>query len=171
MYRSGCSPICMKRIFSKKTCSCCCGASSCSISLCWRPNSTPGAWVPPSSPAAGVPLHPTHGAPYIEKTAFSCWDEPRFPPALEALGRPCVLLAGIETHVCILQTAVDLKQAGFLPVVVEDCTSSRRERDRRIAVQRLQTEGILVSTCESILFELTREAGTELFKGISRLVK
>jgi hypothetical protein len=56
-------------------------------------------------------------------------------------------------------------------VVIEDCTSSRRERDKRAALKRLQSEGILMSTYESILFELTREAGTETFKAISRLVK
>jgi nicotinamidase-related amidase len=108
---------------------------------------------------------------YIEKTAFSCWDEPTFRQALSALSRERVLLAGIESHVCMLQTAIDLKHAGFTPVVVQDCTSSRRENDKHMAVQRLHAEGILVSTYESILFELTREAGTDTFKAISRLVK
>ncbi len=114
---------------------------------------------------------PTGDAPYIEKIAFSCWDEPAFRPAFEALRRPCLLLAGIEAHVCVLQTAVDLQQAGYTPVVIENCTSSRRENDKRIAFERLHAEGILVSTYESILFELTREAGTETFRAISRLVK
>ena len=108
---------------------------------------------------------------YIEKIAFSCWDEPAFRRAFEALGRDCVLLAGIESHVCMLQTAVDLQEAGFTPVVIEDCTSSRRENDKRVAMQRLHAEGIRVSTYESILFELAREAGTDTFRAISRLVK
>jgi nicotinamidase-related amidase len=107
---------------------------------------------------------------YIEKIAFSCWGEPEFRRALETLDRKRVLLAGIETHICILQTAVDLKQAGYTPVVIEDCTSSRRESDKRIALKRLQAEGILLSSCESILFELMREAGTERFRAVSRLV-
>jgi nicotinamidase-related amidase len=110
-------------------------------------------------------------APFIEKIAFSCWDEPAFRDALQELARERVLLAGIESHVCVLQTAVDLKQAGYIPVVIEDCTSSRRERDKRAALHRLQAEGILITTYESILFELTREAGTDTFKAISRLVK
>jgi len=109
--------------------------------------------------------------PYIEKIAFSCWDEPLFRQAFTVLDRPCVLLAGIESHVCMLQTAVDLKQAGFTPVVLEDCTSSRRANDKRIAFDRLRSEGVAASTYESILFELTREAGSETFKAISRLVK
>jgi nicotinamidase-related amidase len=109
--------------------------------------------------------------PYIEKIAFSCWGEPYLREALTSLEREQVLLFGIETHVCVLQTAVDLKQAGYTPVVIEDCTSSRRERDKRIALRRFQTEGIRLTTYESILFELLREAGTETFKAISRLVK
>ncbi len=108
---------------------------------------------------------------FIEKIAFSCWDEPVFRQALEATERKRILLAGIEAHVCMLQTAVDLQAAGYTPVVLEDCTSSRRAGDKLIAFQRLAREGILVSTCESILFELTRSAGTDTFKAISRLVK
>jgi len=113
---------------------------------------------------------PYVGKPYIEKIAFSCWGEPEFRKALKALGRKRVLLAGIEAHICVLQTAIDLKQAGYTPVVIEDCTSSRRENDRRTALTRLHAEGILISSCESILFELMQEAGTETFKAISRLV-
>jgi isochorismate hydrolase len=108
--------------------------------------------------------------PYIEKIAFSCWGEPKFREAFSALERERVLLAGIETHICVLQTAIDLKNAGYTPVVIEDCTSSRRENDRRVALQRLQAEGIMISSYESILFELMREAGTDTFRAISRLV-
>lgn len=128
----------------------------------------------PTPIATPVPLAtpvPAEGTPYIEKIAFSCFDEPAFAKALEALGRKRVVLAGIEAHVCVLQTAVDLQQAGYTPVVIENCTSSRRENDKRIAFERFRAEGILVSTYESILFELTREAGTETFKAISNLVK
>lgn len=124
------------------------------------PSENPGDFDPPSI-----------GKPYIEKIAYSCWGEPAFREALKELDRERVLLAGIESHICVLQTAIDLKQAGYTPVVIEDCTSSRRENDKRIAFQRLQTEGILISTYESILFELTREAGTDTFRAISRLVK
>jgi nicotinamidase-related amidase len=80
------------------------------------------------------------------------------------------LVSGIETHVCVLQTAIDLLEAGYTPVVVQDCTSSRRETDKQTAVHRLQAEGVLITSFESILFELLREAGTETFKAISRLV-
>jgi nicotinamidase-related amidase len=113
---------------------------------------------------------PYVGKPYIEKIAFSCWGEPEFRKALKALGRKRVLLAGIEAHICVLQTAIDLKQAGYTPVVIEDCTSCRRENDRRTALRRLHAEGILISSYESILFELMQEAGTVTFRAISRLV-
>jgi nicotinamidase-related amidase len=123
-------------------------------------------------PYVGKPYvgKPYVGKPYIEKIAFSCWGEPEFRKALKALGRKRVLLAGIETHICVLQTAIDLKQAGYTPVVIEDCTASRRENDRRTALKRLHAEGILISSYESILFELMQEAGTETFRAISRLV-
>lgn len=129
-------------------------------------------WTRAEEPAGGS--QPA-GAPqvpplYIEKIAFSCWGEPKFRSALSALGRKRVLLAGIETHVCVLQTAVDLLEAGYTPVVVQDCTSSRRETDKQTALHRLQAEGILITSFESILFELLREAGTETFRAISRLV-
>jgi isochorismate hydrolase len=113
---------------------------------------------------------PDVGKPYIEKIAFSCWGEPECRRALAAIERPQVLLAGIETHICVLQTSIDLKQAGYTPVVIEDCTSCQRENDKRVALQRLRAEGILLSTCESILFELMREAGTDTFRAVSKLV-
>jgi nicotinamidase-related amidase len=108
---------------------------------------------------------------HIEKTAFSCCDEPKVILMLEATGRKNVLLAGIESHVCVQQTVIDLLERGYQPVVIEDCVSSRRPYDNDIAVQRMRREGAVISTCESILFELCRYSGTEEFKSISALVK
>lgn len=107
----------------------------------------------------------------IEKISFSCCDEAAFRSELERTGRKTVILCGIETHVCILQTAVDLLEADYRPVVVTDCVSSRKEEDRLIALERMRTEGAVLTTCESVLFELARYAGTDEFKAISRLVK
>lgn len=107
----------------------------------------------------------------MEKISFSCCDEPDFRMALEQSGRKKILICGIETHVCILQTALDLLHAGYLPVIVTDCVSSRREEDKRVALQRMGQEGAILTTSESLLFELTRFAGTEQFKAISKLVK
>jgi nicotinamidase-related amidase len=86
-------------------------------------------------------------------------------------GKENIIIAGIESHVCILQTVTDLKRNGYHPVVVEDCVSSRTENDKKIAIGRMRQEGAIITTCESILFELLRYSGTEQFRGISRLVK
>ena len=107
----------------------------------------------------------------IEKTSFSCCDEPGFMLQLNQLGKRYVILAGIEAHVCVLQTVMDLTENSYLPVVVEDCISSRKINDKHIAVERMGKEGAFITTYESILFELCRYSGTEQFKQISKLVK
>ena len=108
---------------------------------------------------------------HIEKTAFSCCDEPKVILMLEATGRKNVIVAGIESHICVQQTVIDLLERGYQPVVIEDCVSSRRPYDNDIALQRMRREGAVISTCESVLFELCRYSGTEEFKSISALVK
>ena len=107
----------------------------------------------------------------IEKASFSCCDDAAFESAFDALGRSTVLIAGIESHVCVLQTALDLAERGATPVVVADATSSRNLYDRDIAFQRLTRERIRLTTVESVLFELTRVSGTLTFKAISQLIK
>lgn len=107
----------------------------------------------------------------IEKMSFSCCDNENFEAELERFNKKNVIIAGIETHVCVLQTVVDLIIAGYQPVVVEDCVSSRKERDKNIAIERMRQEGAIISSYESILFELARVSGTASFKAISKLVK
>ena len=107
----------------------------------------------------------------VEKIAFSCCGEKAFIERLGTAGRKRILLAGIESHVCVLQTAVDLAAEGYTPAVVADCVSSRYAADKEIALRRYEAEGAILTTSESILFELTREAGTPVFKQISALVK
>jgi len=106
-----------------------------------------------------------------EKISFSCCGEPDFSERLKSLQRSTVILCGIEAHVCVLQTVVDLLEEEYAVVVVEDCISSRNPMDKRVAVERMRSEGAIISTCESVLFELAKIAGTEEFKAISRLVK
>lgn len=108
---------------------------------------------------------------YIEKTSFSCYDEPSFVSALEDNSPKNVIISGIEAHVCVLQTAIDLKAAGYNPIIIWDAVSSRNKTDKKIALERFRFEGIMVSTSESILFELTKSAKASEFKVISRLVK
>lgn len=107
----------------------------------------------------------------IEKTAFSCGGSAPFMKQLKSRDRSIVLLFGIEAHVCVLQTALDLQESGYSPVVVEDCTSSRKLNDKDIALNRLTLEGIRTTTCESLLFELCESADSKEFKDISRIVK
>jgi nicotinamidase-related amidase len=108
---------------------------------------------------------------YLEKVAFSCCDDQGFSRKLEELRRTNIIITGIEAHVCVFQTTIDLLEKGFLPVVVEDCISSRNFNDRAVAIERMRREGAVITTYESILFELLRFSGTDQFKAISRIVK
>ena len=107
----------------------------------------------------------------VEKIAFSCCDEPLFMKKLGDLRKRFVILAGIETHVCVLQTCLDLLGKSYIPVVVVDCVGSRKSTDRQTALQRMQSEGAILTTSESLLFELCRVAGNDQFKDISKLIK
>lgn len=107
----------------------------------------------------------------IEKIEFSCYDSVGYKNWLDQ--NPCqnILLFGIEAHVCVLQTAVDLKQAGYNPVIVEDAVSSRSYENKVIAFRRFDFEHIMVTSVESILFELLRSFSNPAAKRISQLVK
>jgi len=108
---------------------------------------------------------------YIEKRNFSCCDEISVIEKLKKTGAENVIVCGIESHICVLQTAVDLKEAGLNPVVVMDCVSSRTKENIETAKERFRYEGIIMTSYESILFELTRSSAAHEFKAISKLVK
>ncbi|MEX2444179.1 MAG: hydrolase [Alkalispirochaeta sp.] len=124
-----------------------------------------GTTIEPVRTALDNRYHP------IIKSAFSCCDEEDFSQRLKEHGRRTVLIAGIEAHVCVLQTTLDLLDAGYEPVVVLDATSSRNARDQEIAARRIEREGGRITSVESVLFEIARVSGTDEFKAISRLVK
>lgn len=105
----------------------------------------------------------------IDKATFSCADSREVCNAIQ--GKKNVIICGIEAHVCVLQTIIDLKAMGYQPILVEDCVSSRKLHDKEIALIRARDEGAVITTYESLLFELTRVSGTDTFKQISRLVK
>ncbi len=109
--------------------------------------------------------------PKIEKLTFSCCGEANFMNELKKHHKKFVIIAGIETHVCVLQTVTDLIASGYKPVVIQDCVTSRKPEDKITAIKRINDEGAIVSTSESILFELCQIAGTDKFKAISKLVK
>jgi nicotinamidase-related amidase len=92
-------------------------------------------------------------------------------PGVAPAERDQIILAGIETHVCILQSAFDLAAGGFRVYVPVDAVGSRFSEDRETALRRLEAAGITLVTTESVLFEWCEVAGTDRFKQISRLVR
>src|ERR1051325_684100 len=113
----------------------------------------------------------TYGYRPIEKSCFSAWGCGELQAELRTLKKKQVLLAGVEAHVCVYQTALDLLAGGHEVTLIADAVSSRTARNREIAIQRLTAEGAHVSSTEMALFELLVEAGTEEFRAVSRLVK
>lgn len=106
----------------------------------------------------------------VEKTLFSAC-VPGITDRLEALGRGNVIVVGIEAHVCVQQTTLDLLRLGYTPFVCADAVGSRRPLDRDTALARMRQAGAIVTTTESATFELLREAGGETFKKILNIVK
>ncbi len=107
----------------------------------------------------------------LVKMTFSCCGISGLPGSLKKVGIEQVLVVGIESHVCVLQTALDLLSLGFQVHVIRDAVSSRFEMDERTALQRLAGEGAVVSTVEMALFELMKTAETPEFKQVSKLIK
>ena len=107
----------------------------------------------------------------VVKFSFSCCGEESFQQELKALNRKQVLLTGIETHVCIYQTAVELVNAGYEVQIVADCVSSRTPFNRDIGLNRMNAAGASITSVETALFELLRVAKGDKFKEISRIVK
>ena len=109
--------------------------------------------------------------PHFEKTTFSCYKNEETIEAINATDKKVVIVAGIETHVCVLQTCIDLLEGGFEVVLVTDCCTSRKQKDTDMAISRLVQAGVIPTTYESLLFELTLNAKNPVFKEISSLVK
>jgi nicotinamidase-related amidase len=107
----------------------------------------------------------------IEKISFSCCGVDAFNHQLHQLTRKQIILTGIETHVCVLQTADDLIQRGYEVHVIADAICSRRKLDWEIGLRWMEKRGAMISTTEIIAFQLLKEAGTEEFKELSKLLK
>jgi nicotinamidase-related amidase len=107
----------------------------------------------------------------INKASFSCCGDEKFSAELNRLSRKQVLLCGIEAHVCVYQTAMDLMSRGLHTTIVADAVSSRTEQNRQIALTRLAAEGTRVSSTEMALFELLKTAKHPQFRQIAKLVK
>jgi len=107
----------------------------------------------------------------IEKLSFSCCGVKMFADKLNQLARKQVMLTGIETHVCVLQTANDLVQKGYGVHAVADAICSRRKLDWEIGLRWMEKRGAMISTTEITAFQLLKEAGTEEFRGLSKLLR
>ena len=111
------------------------------------------------------------GAPCLEKMAFSCCGSAEFVEKLKNTGRTQIIITGMETHVCVLQTVIDLCDAGFDVHVVKDAVMSRSKKNWLTAVEAMTLAGAVPTCTESVVFQLLKVAGTEEFKKLSKLVR
>ena len=104
----------------------------------------------------------------LEKIHFSAYKEPHIQAALADAGRRQIILCGTETHVCVLQTALDLVAAGYQVYLVAEACGSRRDSDKQLALGRLQQAGVVIVSREMVAFEWLQRAGTAQFRQISK---
>ncbi len=107
----------------------------------------------------------------VEKLAFSCGRSPEFRTVLEGTHKRSIVLCGVETHVCVLQTAVDLVSEGYRVFVPADAVASRRPLDWERGLALMDKAGVVVGTTEAFVFQLLERAGTDEFKRISKLLR
>ncbi len=107
----------------------------------------------------------------IEKVAFSCCGEAEFMTALDKTGATQVVITGMESHVCVFQTVIDLLDRGYTVHLVKDALSSRFLSDYETAVSTAARAGAVITTTEMALFQLVKVAGTAGFKVVSKLVR
>ena len=107
----------------------------------------------------------------IDKTSFSCMRNETFVDQLEATGRRTAVVCGIESHICVQQTVIQLLGRGYNVYVPADCVSSRSMEDKIYSLTRMGEAGAVITTYESVLYELLGDAKAEEFKAISRIVK
>ena len=122
----------------------------------------------PSIPEVALELP---GQSPIAKDSFSCAGNARFNEALESTGRKQVLLTGIETHICVYQTAIDLLDAGYQVELVTDATGSRIASNKPLGIGKMQSHGAVLTSTEMCLFELMRVATHPAFRTIQQIVK
>jgi isochorismate hydrolase len=122
-------------------------------------------------PTVPAILAAANGAVRLQKMTFSFCGDAACRKRLAAVLRPQVLIVGIEAHVCVFQTALDLLAMQMRPVVLADAVGSRRATDYGVALDALRASGVTVVTVESAIFQLLREAGTDLFKRMLPIVR
>jgi nicotinamidase-related amidase len=107
----------------------------------------------------------------LPKMHFSCMEDPGFAAAFKATGRRQAVIAGMEAHICVMQTAVSLMDQGYEVFVVTDATSSRTLESEKACLDRLQASGAGIVTTEMVVFEWLGRAGTPAFRALLPLIK
>lgn len=110
-------------------------------------------------------------APVITKLSFSCCRDVQFREAIRSLGRTTLVLAGVETHICVLQTAHDALAEGYTVQVLADGCGSRAPEMRQLGLSRMERAGAVISSIESALFEWMVRSDHAEFRSVSRLLK
>jgi hypothetical protein len=107
----------------------------------------------------------------LEKIEFSCAQNQNVMDRIKEYQKKNILICGIEAHICVLQTVIDLQREGYQTVLAADCIGSRREEDKFFAIERAKAEGSVITTSEAILYELMKKAGTQEFREILKMIK
>ena len=107
----------------------------------------------------------------LSKLAFSCWANAGFREAVKASGKTQLLIIGMETHICVMQTVLECLEAGYEPFVVRDAVLSTRKEEYRAGLQRMEKAGATIVTTQMSIFELLRAAGTPAFRKMLPLLK
>lgn len=107
----------------------------------------------------------------IEKLTFSCCSEPGFIKALESTGKKKIILCGMETHVCVLQTCIGSLREGYAVHAVSDAVCSRSKENYKTGIEFMRDAGAVITGTETVLFQLLEKAGTEEFKALTKRIK
>jgi nicotinamidase-related amidase len=107
----------------------------------------------------------------VEKMTFSCCDEQNFMNEIKELNKKTIVIAGMETHVCVLQTCIGLLREGFNIHLVKDAVCSRAKENWKTGIEFIRDAGAVITSTEIALFQLLKVAGTEEFKAISKRIK
>ena len=107
----------------------------------------------------------------VTKTSFACSDADGFNDLVAKQKRQQIIITGIESHICVLQSAIQLQRQGYIVHVVEDAICSRKNFNHKNAIARLRENNIIINNVESVLFEWLRDAAHPKFKTLSKLIK
>ncbi len=115
-------------------------------------------------------LNEAEQEPVVDKLTFSCCGDKQFCDTFKQYNRKQIIVAGIETHICVLQTVLDLLTNDYEVHVPLSLTCSRHDENRDTAIERMRQEGAIITNLESVFFELMIKAGTTEFKAIQKLI-